>query len=311
MTFSDCADTTVPIYWLGRPGDLVQIRMPQEDYDRTPDANVVRHDLIAGQAVDRSFFEQRTWQVAYDMLSYSSQLLVEQIRTRQRGLGPYVLIDPQTVNFLTSNQSSGTDAWLTTAGFSVTGTGETLGSSTTATPVRGSRTLSWNLPISVTGSGGGVMSLTTVYSSSGWATPPTQGWTFTGQIQGGGGDPIVTVTPRLAWLDINGNVLSNSSGTPIATASGTWTPFVVTGTAPANAVYVVPRFSVTANTVSSSVILYFDEMQLDMRIDSRGPRAWDPGQGQPRVSIMTTKQSVSRIGKTNNQYTFVELSTSS
>ena len=311
MTFSDCADTITPAYWLGRPGDLVQVNMPQENYDRTPDDHAAIHSLLSGTAADRSFYEQRTWQIDYDMLSYASQLLVEQIRTRQRGLGPYVWIDPHTVNFLTPNQSSGTDAWLTTVGFNVTGTGETLSSSTAVTPVRGSRALAWNLPLTVTGSGGGVMSLTTSYGTSGWATPPSQGWTFTGQLQGGGTDPIVTVTPVLVWLSSTGAVLSSSSGSSVATASGSWTSFVVTGTAPANAVWCIPRLVVTVNTVLGGSIVYVDELQLDMRIDTRGPRAWMPGENQPRVAIMVGKQSVSRIGKTNNTYTLVELTTSS
>lgn len=311
MTFSDCADTTVPVYWLGRPGDLVQIRMPQENYDRTPNDNSTLHDLLSGQAVDRSFYEQRTWQVAYDMLAYSTVILVEQIRTRQRGLGPFVFIDPHTVNFLTQNQSSGTDAWLTTVGFNVTGSGESLASSTAVTPVRGSRVLGWNLPVSVTGSGGGVMTLTNSYGTSGWATPPSQGWTFTGQVQGGGNDPIVTITPHLTWLSSTGAVLSTTAGSGVATAAGSWASFTVTGTAPANAVWVLPRFVITPGSVSNSVTLYFDELQLDMRIDTRGPRAWMPGQNQPRVSIMVTRESVSRIGRTNQTYKFVELSTSS
>ena len=41
MTFSDCADTITPAYWLGRPGDLVQVNMPQENYDKIFDTFVV------------------------------------------------------------------------------------------------------------------------------------------------------------------------------------------------------------------------------------------------------------------------------
>jgi hypothetical protein len=179
------------------------------------------------------------------------------------------------------------------------------------TPVRGTRSLAWTLAPTVTGSGGGVMTLTTSYGSSGWATPPTQGWTFIGQVQGGGSDPIVTVTPRLTWLSSTGAVLSHTLGTSFATVSGTWTSFSMTGTAPANAVWVLPNFVVTPGSVSAGVILYFDELQLDMRIDTRGPRAWAPGQNQPRVAIIVGKETVSRIGKTNWTYTLQELSASS
>lgn len=307
MTFSDCADTTTPVYWLGRPGDLVAIRVPDQDYTRTPNDNSVVHALLGGQAVDRSLYEQRTWQMAYEILSYSTQLLIEQVRTRQRGIGPFVFIDPHTVNFLTPNQSSGTDAWLTTVGFNVTGTGESLSSSTAVTAVRGTHSLQWNLPITVTGSGGGVMMLTTSYGVSGWATPPSQGWTFIGQVQGGGTDAIVTVTPHLTWLSSTGAILSTTAGTGVNTASGSWTAFTVTGTAPSNAVWCLPRLVVTPGTVSGAAIVYVDELQLDMRVDSRGPRAWMPGQNQPRVSVLVTNEGVSRIGRTNQAYKFVEL----
>jgi hypothetical protein len=311
MTFSDCADTTTPSYWLGRPGDLVAIRMPDEGYTRVSDDHGVVHDLLAGAAVDRSLYEQRTWSVVYDMIGYATQLLVEQIRTRQRGLGPYVWIDPHTVNFMTQNQSSGTDAWLSTAGFTATGTGEALSSSTSVTPVRGQRSLAWSLSPVVTGSGGGVLLMSTPYGPSGWATPPSQGWTMTGQLRGGGADPTVTVTPHLTWLDGSGTILGTAAGSTAITSSGAWTSFTVTGTAPSTAVYVIPRLVVSPATVSGSAVVYVDELQLDMRIDTRGPRAWQPGQGQPRVSVTATRELVTRLGRTSWTYTLRELSASS
>lgn len=310
MTFSDCADTIIPSYWLGRPGDLVNIRMPDEDYDRVPDSHIGIHNLLSGRTVDRSFYEQRTWRLTYDMLSYSTLLLVEQIRTRQRGVGPYVWIDPHTVNFLTPNQSSGTDAWLSTSGFVVTGSGESLASSTAVTAVRGLRSLAWTLSPAVTGSGGGVMSLITPYGPSGWATPPDQGWTFIGKLQGGSTDPVVSVTPRLTFLNGSGAVVGSAVGTTIVTAAGTWTDYIVTGTAPSTAVWTLPQLVVTPGSVSASATIYFDEGQLDMRIDSRGPRAWQPGQGQPFVSIDIGKENVQRVGRTSVTYTLYELSAS-
>jgi hypothetical protein len=310
MTFSDCADNISPVYWLGRPGDLVNVRMPEEDYGRVVSDHSSIHSLLSGVAVDKTPYEQRTWSVTYDHIDYNTLLLIEQIRTRQRGLGPYVWIDPHTVNFLTPNHSSGTDAWQLTDGFSVTGTGESLASSTTVTPVRGQRTLAWTLSPAVTGSGGGVMSLYTPYSPSGWATPPSQGWTFTGKVQGGGLDPAVTVTPRLLFLNVNGTVVGSAVGTSVVTAAGTWTDWIVTGTATATSAYVIPQLIITPGSVSSSTILYWDEMQLDMRIDPRGPRSWQPGQGQPRVSVVAANESVSRIGRTNTSYQLIEVTAS-
>lgn len=310
MTFSDCADTTTPTYWLGRPGDLVAVRMPDEDYDRSVNDHSSVHGLLSGVAVDRTPYEQRTWSVGYDFVDYATWLLIEQIRTRQRGLGPYVWIDPHTVNFLTPNHSSGTDAWLNTDGFAVTGTGESLASVTTITPMRGQRTLEWTLSPAVTGSGGGVMSLYTPYGPSGWATPPSQGWTFTGSVQGGGTDAVVTVTPRLLFLNSVGAVVGSAVGTAVVTAAGTWTAWIVTGTAPATAAYVIPQLVLTPGSVTAAVKLYWDELQLDMRVDARGQRAWQPGQGQPRVSVLAGGEGVLRVGRTNAKYTLVELTTS-
>jgi hypothetical protein len=454
MTFSDCADTVTPAYWLGRPGDLVQVRMPDENYDRAVTDHTAVHALLSGTAVDRTPYEQRSWTVSYEHIAYSTFLLIEQIRTRQRGLGPYVWIDPHTVNFMTQNQSSGTDAWLTTEGFAVTGTGESLATSTAVAAVRGQRTLAWTLAPTATGSGGGPLNLSTQYGPSGWATPPSQGWTFYGKSQGGNDDPVVTVAPRLLFLDVNGSVVGSATGVAITTAAGTWTDWIVTGTATASSAYVLPQLvatggrntalnqntsfdvdathwnpsggtfvrstaqfvtapasglltpdgvtgtvelgsdlvaafasqtyvvqcwlrcaatrsvnlgvnwynasstfitdslqavSLTANVwtratvtltapsnaafvqfkvqmtgtppagntlflddavIMGSSTVYLDELQLDMRIDPRGPRAWQPGQGQPRVAILANAESVTRVGRTNSAYQLLELTTS-
>jgi hypothetical protein len=311
MTFSDCADVTVPTYWLGRPGDLVAVRMPDENYDRAVTDHSAAHQLLSGVAVDHTPYEQRAWTLSYDFVSYDTFVLIEQIRTRQRGLGPYVWIDPHTVNFLTPNQSSGTDAWLTTDGFYATGSGETLASSTDVTPVRGQRSLLWTVSPTVTGAGGGgVLCLTTPYGPSGWATPPSQPWTLNGRIQGGGVDPAVTVTPRFLFLDANGAVVGSAVGTSVVTAAGTWSNWIVTGTATASTVWVLPQHIITPSSVSGTVKLYFDEMQLDMRVDARGPRNWQPGQGQPRVAILAGSENVTRLGRTNSAYQLLELTTS-
>lgn len=304
MTFSDCTDITNPVYYLGRVGDLAEIRMPKEAYDRTPDAHVLVHDLLDGQTVDQSFYEQRTWSLDFGHLTYAQRNVIEEVRTGARGLGPYVFIDPHTVNCFTPNIASGTNVLLTTEGFSATGTGESLASSNTIAQ-RGTNSLAWTLSPVVTGSGGGVLCMSTSYCASGWATPENQAWSMTGYVSGGGADPIVEITPQFVWLDISGQPISTTSGTPVSSASGSWTTLSVSGTAPTGVAYVHPRLVITPGSVSASTIIYVDTLILDMR---NVARTWVVGEGQPRVAIAAKKEVVPIIGRTNMSYTLYELS---
>ena len=88
-----------------------------------------------------------------------------------------------------------------------------------------------------------------------------------------------------------GTQLSESVSANKTLGSGAWSQITISASAPANAVYVVPRIKVSAASVSSAADLFFDELQLQ---PMNALSAWEPGQGQPIVSIVDLKEVVVR-----------------
>src|SRR5688500_7590724 len=125
-----CDEEYAPAFWLGRPGALTEIKMPDRDYTRTGNDHRVVHTLLDGFATSRMLRYRRAWLLQYSWLFPDAQSILMEYVTRQRGIGPYVFIDPHARNVLTPNQASGTDAMLSTEGFSAAGFGEELSSST-------------------------------------------------------------------------------------------------------------------------------------------------------------------------------------
>lgn len=139
---NNCTDPYAPSFWLGKPGALTQIRMPDADIDRASSDNFAVRNLLDGQSVDRSPYLCRTWTFQHQWLKPDVMSVFMEYATRQRGIGPFILIDPQMKNLLSPNQASGTDALHTTEGFAVTGYVSEL-SSTNASSVQGERALQW------------------------------------------------------------------------------------------------------------------------------------------------------------------------
>lgn len=139
---NNCTDPYAPSFWLGKPGALTQIRMPDAGIGRTGVDNFAVHNLLDGQSVDRSPYLCRTWTFTHQWLTPDVMSVFMEYATRQRGIGPFILIDPQMKNLLSPNQASGTDALHTSEGFAVTGTAGL--SSSTLSPVQGERSLRWD-----------------------------------------------------------------------------------------------------------------------------------------------------------------------
>lgn len=143
---NNCTDPYTPSFWLGKPGSLTQIRMPGAGWPRPTNDNFAVHTLLDGQAVDRSPYVCRSWTFGYEWLKPDVMTVFAEYATRQRGIGPFILIDPQMKNLLTPNQASGTDALHTSEGFSTASLVSTL-SSSIASFVQGERALLWALGV--------------------------------------------------------------------------------------------------------------------------------------------------------------------
>src|SRR5687767_13033690 len=107
---NNCLDAYAPEFYLGKPGALTLIRMPDAGIGRDSTDNFMVHSLLDGQSVDRSPYLRRTWSFQHQWLTPDVMSVFMEFATRQRGIGPFILIDPQMKNLLTPNQASGTDA---------------------------------------------------------------------------------------------------------------------------------------------------------------------------------------------------------
>ncbi len=177
-----CTDPYTPSFWLGRPGALTQIKMPVRNIARQLDDKFAVHDLLDGESVDRSPYGCRVWGIEYEWLKPADMSTLMEYATRQRGFGPFIFIDPQMKNLLTPNQASGTDALHTTEGFSVTGTGDAL-SSSTVWSAQGERSLLWQQIVPLTPQQTQVYDTFDRNTSNGWGNANSgQAWTATGGV---------------------------------------------------------------------------------------------------------------------------------
>lgn len=244
---NNCTDPYAPSFWLGKPGALTQIRMPDAGIQRDGVDNFAVRNLLDGQSVDRSPYLCRTWTFQHQWLTPDVMSVFMEYATRQRGIGPFILIDPQMKNLLSPNQASGTDALHTTEGFAVTGTGESL-SSSTAWFQQGERSTAWNFTQAV-GVNGGVLRLQTPTGLYGWCAPTGKAIAFSGYVSST--YESLDVQPRIVWLSAAGAQVGVVTGSVISTVLATGSPFCVTGAMPANATYFAPEFVATGASFSS------------------------------------------------------------
>jgi hypothetical protein len=297
--------------YFGRVGAvLTEIQSPRPGVDRTPTAHEGTHELLAGgYAVDRVPTACRTWEMdwAWDDDVWWT---LWGFYSGTSGFGPYCLYDEGAANLLSANQSSGTEPFADTTGFSIAGgASETIASSTTFA-YAGSRSLKWSLPAAVTS---GILTLAAPSSVYGW--PVAAGpWTFSAYVRtGAGGDTSFSVALALRWLDSTGTQVSETVATA-TTVTTSWVQLTATGSAPSTAVYVVPRIKVTAATVAAVADLHVDQAQLQLGGEAS---TWRPGEGVPIVSLTKPKDVMLLADATTGEYrrnisaTFVQLAVGS
>ena len=296
-----CADPYAPIFYLGKQNALVAFKMPDANYSRTLNDGLASHDLLEGRAVDRAPYGQRVWGLNYTWLYPDVTSMLYEFATRQRGIGPFVFIDPHVKNLLSPNQASGTDSLVTAEGFSVSGTGEAL-SSTNVRSVQGERSLLWTFASPVSGVGGR-MDVVAPSGLGGWILPNLLPVAFSGQVIAVN-DPAITVFPRLTFMNgAGGTVISAVTGTAINAVTGSWTTFCVTGIVPTGS-KLVPNFFVTANTVTNGAGLGFDKMQLEQ---GNTCTTWEYGDGQPIVAVRVSSETVERIRRATLTFELIEV----
>jgi len=111
---------------------------------------------------------------------------------------------------------------------------------------------------------------------------------FSCYVRGGGGDPVATYTPQIVWRAADGSVVSTTSGTPVASASGAWAQMSATATPPATAVYADPRVSYTSGA-SAGTIGYFRRFLLNE--GSEPDTTWSAGTGVWPVRVVAGQEA--------------------
>ena len=114
---------------------------------------------------------------------------------------------------------------------------------------------------------------------------PNQAIILSMQARGGGTDAIVTLTPKLIWLNYNWCPISITSGTPVVTSTS-YASMTVSGTPPSGAAYVSCVVEATSG-LSVGSIIYLDQLQLE-----RGSTVteWRPGTGVFPVALVSLNE---------------------
>ncbi len=290
-------------FWLGRPGTvLTALPHPGRGIQATLERpSRTRQTIGGGQTSALSPAPgRRGYDLQWSSLTFENRSTIEEFHSGAKGTGPWILLDPWRRNHLQGNQSAATSLFNDTTGFTPSSS-ETVTSSA-ALVYRGPKALQW----AATSATSGILTFDPPNGLTGWPTPATTAWTLQARVRGGGSDPIVTIGCAIVWLDSAGATLSTSTGSTVATASGSWSQISVSATAPANAVWFKPQLRITPASISSSTLVTVDVPMLDM---NSTVRTWVHGTGMPLVTLTGSDTSYRRPQRATATLTLVEVGT--
>jgi hypothetical protein len=227
--------------YLGRPGELVQIRSPRAGVKAALSRqSAARITLGGGRIVDFAPGILREWTFDYANLTRDEHYAIRAFYAGHNGHGPWCLIDSSDRNLLTENQSSATSSDYSTDGFTTT---FGMLSSIAAMDSRGPRLLAVDIANAPN------LVLTIDGPNSAWpGVPAVAGMPYQWScLCSGFGEAMATVTAQISWMDIDGTILSTFTGTSITT-TGTNVPDLtlvkVAAHAPVGTAYVSPRLAI-------------------------------------------------------------------
>lgn len=274
--------------YFGIPGTLTTLPHPRGGVRATRVRPRQQFPLGNGEYRARSSRQgSRLFELSYESIDFPTHSTLLGFDQGHYGPGPFALLDPGERNMLTVNQSGNTSLGNDTENFSIAGSGCSIGSSATLildTP----RSLAWTFNATSPASGTAALTLDSPYP--GWPGIPVVGsraLCFSCQVRGGGTDAIATFRLDLLWYDASQALLSTSSGTPVASASGAWAGMLVTATAPASAAYALCRVQYITGASFGSII-YFTRFQLE---EGSAVGTWRPGTGVFPVTVVSYEDS--------------------
>lgn len=277
---------SLPMY-IGQPGEMNQLRMPDSPYQRVSTRGENVQTLASGGiVVTRRPKTKTVWTLPFSgMYADTASILVAYYRGTM-GPGPYVFIDPATRNFLGGDVSamgsiiSAISGWAT----SVTATSSlSFDLSALNAPFVGSGVMDWTGATNTNKTGlgswiGGVLMpdllSAPVYLSAQPAYSSIYARTATS-----------TASVSYSIAGVNAAGASQIAGsTQTATLNNTtWTKLTsVLAAGNANALYILP--TILCNT-SSAPVLQFACADLQYGVNALSAGAWVVGEGCPRVNL--------------------------
>lgn len=286
----------VPNVYFGQPGKQLQtLPWPTGGIDKNYERQTF--DFLTGSGlhqISSLSVGSRQIDVNWDSLHVDNFNLLAQYRIGTNGPGPFVFIDPSAPNLLPANVSAPTgvtslpnpDFVLPTAG---SGQGS-LGQNVLSTYIH--RQSGWaSLRWIFNSTPDAVAILIPAPQFRNWYGHPVVAglpYAFSSWVTVDGTvETNATVSLRLGWLDKTGAQLSESAGS--STAITTWTQLSVLATAPANAVYVEPRWRLDGTTMAVGGALFIDEAMLEQ---DTVVNSWAPGSGIRPVEMIALGESV-------------------
>lgn len=272
-------------YWLGTPGNLVRLPRPNRglsDGDSLPGSTVAL--LSGGTGVDYLGTPRGQWQLAWSLLTETDRSIVDAFIQGTYGRGALLLLDPNRPNLAPADQASPTSV---TGG--VTALTQSHGSqASVSTPVGvGRRVVQWT-PGTLSTAGRSFAQLAFPLVS---AAPAIAGITYCAVASARLVSGAASARAELVWWDSAGAFLSVTSGSSSVLSTSAWTVLgAVTGTPPANAVYVGAR--IATPTTGSAPVFLGDAIALRAGVSSLTYRT---GRGSPRVVVLPDSSSSTRL----------------
>jgi hypothetical protein len=281
--------TTTGLPYLGVPGSMRQLPSPNSPLTAPTSRNEVVHNLIGGGTVvtRRTGLPKRTFTLTYTSLFETDAALVAAFADGVFGDGPFVLVDPSTVNVLSLDRStfglrSGSSyGWSASAGSTSITTGQTAPTSVF------SAVLDWASPttsaVLLPGTSG-----TTADTTSAAVVLATEPATFSVYLKASGS---CTCSLQLWSHDGTTGLQTASLGSASASVTTSWQQFTVTVSAGASGALLVPRVVLSSG---SPAHIYAAAAQLEYAAPAS---TWQRGYGSPRVLVTQgTARSVTQLG---------------
>jgi len=302
-----------PTLYFGQPGRQMQaLPWPTGGIDKPYERQTF--DFLTGSGlhqVSSLSVGSRPYTINWASMHIDTFTKIDQYRVGANGPGPFVLIDPSAPNLLPANVSAPTGVTSLQIPDFILPTGGA-----------GQGSIGQNVLPQYIHRGAGWASLRWIFNSTPDATcilipaPQFRNWFGHPVIAGlpyafsswvtvdGTVETNASVSVRLGWLDKTGVELSESSGT--VTAVTGWTQLSVIATAPANAVYAVPRWVLGGATMAVGGALFIDEALWEQ---DNVVNTWAVGSGIRPVEIVALGETVPFDGRfrTSTQMTLREL----